>query len=113
MCKSLRFAFFSLLIVAMCALSAIAQSTTTGAIGGVVSNPNKEVVPGATVAVKNLGTNKEDNAVTDDQGRFRIVNLAPGTYSVTVNATGFTPFSVDKLIVEVGLVTNVDASMSI
>src|SRR5437867_1758385 len=99
MCKSLRLAFVSLLIVVMCALSAMAQSTTTGAIGGVVTNPNKEVVPGATVTVKNTGTNKEDTAVTDGQGRFRIVNLVPGTYSVTINATGFAPFSVEKLIV--------------
>src|SRR6266700_3364308 len=113
MCKSLRFIFVSLLIMGMCALSAMAQSTTTGAIGGTVTNPNKEVVPGATVAVKNLETNKEDTAVSDDQGRFRVVNLVPGSYSVAVISSGFAPFSVDKLIVEVGLVSNVDAALTI
>jgi len=113
MCKSPRFIFVSLLIMGMFALSAMAQSTTTGAIGGTVTNPNKEVIPGATVTVKNLETNKEDTAVSDDQGRFRVVNLVPGTYSVNVNASGFAPFSVDKLTVEVGLVSNVDASMTI
>ena len=40
MCKFLRFCFVSLLLVVFCALSAMAQSTTTGAIGGVVTNPN-------------------------------------------------------------------------
>ena len=113
MFKSLRFVFVSLLIVVVCALSAMAQSTTTGAIGGTVTNPNKEVVPGATVSVKNLGTNKEDTAVTDDQGRFRVVNLAPGSYSVAINATGFAPFTVEKMAVEVGLVSNVDAPLTI
>src|SRR6266568_902218 len=113
MCKSLRFIFASLLIMGMFALSAMAQSTTTGAIGGTVTNPNKEVVPGATVAVKNLETNKEDTAVSDDQGRFRVVNLVPGSYSVAVNASGFAPFNVDKLTVEVGLVSNVDAALTI
>src|SRR5437870_1647707 len=113
MFKSLRYVFVSLLVVVMCALSAMAQSTTTGAIGGTVTNPNKEVIPGATVTVKNLGTNKEDTAVTDDQGRFRVVNLAPGSYSVAINAQGFAPFNVEKLTVEVGLVSNVDASMTI
>jgi len=46
----------------------MAQSTTTGAIGGVVTNPNKEVVAGAAVSVKNTGTGKEDSATTDDSG---------------------------------------------
>lgn len=113
MCKSLRFALFSVLVVAMCAFSAMAQSTTTGAIGGVVTNPAGEVVPGAAITARNLGTNKEDSAVSDDQGRFRVVNLDPGTYMVTVNASGFSPFTVDKLIVEVGLVTNVEAGVTI
>src|SRR5437870_5415919 len=113
MFKSLRYVFVSLLVVVMCALSAMAQSTTTGAIGGTVTNPNKEVIPGATVTVKNLGTNKEDTAVTDDQGRFRVVNLAPGSYSVAINAQGFAPFNVGNLTVEVGLVSNVDAPLSI
>src|SRR6266700_3155825 len=113
MCKSLRFIFVSLLIMGMCALSAMAQSTTTGAIGGMVTNPNREVIPGATITVKNLETNKEDTAVSDDQGRFRVVNLVPGSYSVAVSSSGFAPFSVDKLIVEVGLVSNVDAALTI
>src|SRR6266567_2479199 len=110
MCKSLRFIFVSLLIMGMCALSAMAQSTTTGAM---VTNPNREVIPGATITVKNLETNKEDTAVSDDQGRFRVVNLVPGSYSVAVSSSGFAPFSVDKLIVEVGLVSNVDAALTI
>jgi len=113
MFKSLRFVFVSLLIAGLCAISAMAQSTTTGAIGGTVTNPNKEVVPGAAIAVKNLGTNKEDTAVTDDQGRFRVVNLEPGNYSVAINAQGFAPFNVEKITVEVGLVSNVDAPLTI
>ena len=54
---------------------AFAQSTTTGAIGGVVTNPNKEVVSGAAVTVKNNGTNKEDTATTDDTGPVSYTHL--------------------------------------
>ena len=49
MSKYLRFCFASLLVLAVCALSAMAQSTTTGAINGSVTNPNKEVVVGASI----------------------------------------------------------------
>src|SRR6267142_5632191 len=112
MSKILRFSFAALLVFAISAI-AFGQGTTTGAIGGVVTNPNKEVVPGASVTVKNSGTNQEDTATTDDQGRFRIVNLQPGSYSLTISSAGFSPYTQEKLIVEVGLVTDVNAPLSV
>ena len=84
MSKLVKVYFVSLLVLALSAV-ALAQSTTTGAIGGVVTNPNKEVVANASVSVKNIGTNKEDSATTDDTGRFKVANLQTGNYAVTVN----------------------------
>lgn len=97
------------------ALSAIAlgQSTVTGAVGGTVTNPNKEVVPGAAITVRNVGTNQEATGTTDDDGRFRIINLQPGTYAITVNGPGFSPFTQDGVVVEVGQVTSLDVPLSI
>jgi outer membrane receptor protein involved in Fe transport len=92
---------------------AMAQSTTTGAIGGVVQNPNKEVVPGAAVTVKNVDTNKEDSATTDDAGRFKVPNLQPGRYSVSVNAPGFTQVTQENVVVEVGRETPLEVGLSI
>src|SRR5258708_4550471 len=100
MFKSVRFCIASLALVAMCALSATAQSTTTGAINGTVTNPNKEVVTGATITAKNNGTNTEATATADDNGGFKIVNLQPGIYTVTVNGTGFAPYSNENVVVE-------------
>ena len=77
MLKIVRLSFVSLLVLALSAV-AFAQSTTTGSIGGVVTNPAKEVVAGAEVTAKNIGTNKEDTATTDDTGRFKVANLQPG-----------------------------------
>ena len=113
MCKSLRLCFVSLLVLAMCALSAMAQSTVTGAISGTVMNPNKEVVPGATVTAKNNGTNKESTATTDDNGGFKVVNLEPGTYTVIINASGFAPFTNDSVVVEVGRATSLDVGLNL
>src|SRR5712692_3725721 len=113
MCKFLRFCFASLLVLAVCALSAMAQSTTTGAINGSVTNPNKEVVAGATVTAKNNGTNKEATATTDDNGGFKVVNLDPGTYTVTVNASGFAPFTNGNIAVEVGRSTPLEVGLSL
>lgn len=113
MCKFLRFGFASLVLVAICALSAMAQSTTTGAINGTVTNPNKEVVAGATVTVKNIGTNKEATVNSDDNGGFKVQNLEPGTYNVNANASGFAPYVNPNVVVEVGRSTTLDVGLSL
>jgi hypothetical protein len=101
-----------LLVFAMSALT-FGQSTTTGAIGFTVTDPNGAIVPNAAVTVRNTETNKEDTAVTDSEGRARVVNLQPGTYSVTVNGTGFGAFTQDKVVVEVGRVTSLDVPLAV
>ena len=112
MSKILRFTLAACVLVAMSAM-ALAQSTVTGAIGGVVTNPNNEVVPGATVTVRNIETNQESSATTDDEGRFRAVQLQPGTYSVKVSASGFGDFTQDKVVVEIGRVTSLDVPLNV
>src|SRR5256884_5063394 len=113
MCKTLRFCFASFVLLAICALSAMAQSTVTGAINGTVSNPNKEVVAGATITAKNTGTNKEDTATTGDSGGFKIVNRQPDTYSRTVSRSEFASFTNENVIVEVGRSTTIDVGLSL
>ncbi len=112
MSKTVKFLFVSLLVFAFSAV-ALAQSTTTGSIGGVVTNPNKEVVPGAAVTAKNVGTNKEDTATTDDTGRFKVANLQPGVYTVTINSSGFSPSTSENIVVEVGRETTLEVSLSV
>jgi len=112
MSKTVKFLLVSLLVFASSAV-AFAQSTTTGSVGGVVSNPNKEVVAGATVTVKNMGTNKEDSATTDDTGRFKVSNLQPGNYSVTVSSSGFSPSTMENIVVEVGRETTLEVALSV
>ncbi|HEY6230523.1 MAG TPA: TonB-dependent receptor [Pyrinomonadaceae bacterium] len=111
MSKFVKLSFVLSFILGMSAI-AFGQSTTSGAIGGSVTNPNKEVVPNASVTVKNTETNKEDTATTDDQGRFKISGLQPGSYSVTINGSGFSPYTQD-VTVEIGRETSVNAALSI
>ena len=113
MSKFLRLCFASLLIVAICAIGAMAQSTVTGSIGGIVSNPNKEVIAGASVTTKNNATNKEDSATTDDSGRFKVPSLQPGEYTLSVSSSGFAPFTAPRVIVEVGRETTITVDLSL
>jgi len=107
-----RMSFVVLLIFAAVTI-AMGQSTVTGAVGGVVSNPNGEVVPNAAVTVRNSETNKEDNATTDDQGRFKVAGLQPGSYSLSINGQGFSVYTQDRVTVEIGRETTVNVALSI
>ena len=91
----------------------IAQSTVTGGISGKVSDPQSAVVPNATVTVTNLGTNNAVTTTTNDDGVFKVTNLQPGTYSVSVAAGSFAPWKADRVIVEVGKITPLDANMTV
>lgn len=95
------------------ALGTLAQSTTDGAIGGVVTDASGAVVPGATVTARNLGTSGTATATTDGNGRYLIGHLQPGTYSVEISAKGFAGYKATSIIVEVGRVTAVDGALGV
>ena len=101
--------------VYLCALSPalLAQSTTAGAIGGLVADQSKAAVPGATVTARSVATNSTADAVSDANGRFTIINLAPGVYTVEVSLSGFAPFKRDNVIVEVGRTTTLDVGLGV
>ena len=108
--RALWAAFFA---ASLAASPVAAQSTTEGAISGVVSDQTDAALPGAAVAVRNIGTNSSAESITDANGRFLVIRLQPGVYSVDVSLSGFTPFKRDAVIVEVGRVTNLEARLGI
>ena len=67
--------------------AAWAQSSITG----VVRDTSGAVLPGVTVeAASPALIERVRSTVTDAQGRYRIIDLRPGTYTVTFALTGFT-----------------------
>jgi hypothetical protein len=95
------------------ASSAMAQSTTYGAISGSVFDPSGKVVPGATITIKNTGTNFEQTVTTDQSGYYRIPQLRPAGYTVTVTASGFATFTAETVIVQVGTVTELSPHLQL
>jgi hypothetical protein len=107
-----KLALAACLIVAVSTL-ALGQSAVTGAIAGSVTDPSKAVIPGATVTLRSLGTNKEDVVTSSGEGRFRFVNLQPGTYSLQVTMSGFSEFKQEPITVEVGRTTVIEAALRV
>src|SRR5205807_902844 len=71
-------------------LTGAAWAQGTSGIAGVVKDTSGGVLPGVTVeATSPVLIEKVRTAVTDDQGQYKIVDLLPGTYTVTFTMTGF------------------------
>ena len=87
--------------VMILAASGFAQSGTTGALIGIVSDPSGAVIPAATVEVVNAGTNAAQAQTTNDAGQFSFNNLRPGPYKLTVKIAGFRTTSLPNLQIEV------------
>ncbi len=68
---------------------AYAQTNTTGAIVGVVADSAGANVPGATVSVTSLATGATRTVATNAAGEYRVSQLEPGRYTISVQATGF------------------------
>ena len=99
------------LLVMCLSATATAQSTVTGAIAGTVTEPGRAATERVDVLASNIDTTWEASATTDSQGRFRIIGLQPGRYTVAVNVPSFKSLAVTNVVVEVGRVTTVDISL--
>jgi hypothetical protein len=90
-----------------------AQSTTDGAIGGLITDPSGAVVPGAAVSVRNTATNATSKTVSDANGRYIAIHLQPGVYDLEASFQSMAPAKLSQITVEVGRITNVDVKLSI
>ncbi|HEX7727654.1 MAG TPA: TonB-dependent receptor [Terracidiphilus sp.] len=102
-----------LAVLALFAAQASAQTAVDGAIGGTVLDSSGAIVAGATVTAANTGTNAQQTTVSDASGYFRILHLQPGMYNVSVSAPGFASYRSVNLTVQVGLVTDVQARLTV
>src|SRR6187455_1256733 len=90
-------------------LSAYAQAS----ISGVIKDTSGAVLPGVTVeAASPVLIEKVKTAVTDGEGIYRIVDLRPGTYTVTFTLAGFKTFKRDALELPANFTAAVNGEMS-
>jgi hypothetical protein len=87
--------------------------TFHGTVTGTVVDVQGAVVAGATVELINPGTNFVQTSKSSSSGEFLFPELPVGIYQLTVTATGFETYKVDKISVEVSKVENIKAQLSI
>src|SRR5262245_37406695 len=99
-------------IVTLCPLVALAQ--TAGSIAGEVKDTTGAAIPGVTVEASSPALIEKVRAViTDGSGHYKIVDLRPGTYTVTFTLTGFSTVKREGIELTSGFTATVDGDMKV
>jgi hypothetical protein len=82
-------------IVGLLVFSALlqAQSISSGTVIGSVKDPSQMVVPNAQAEIRNSVTGYKQAVTTDETGVFRLNNVPPNMYELTISAPGFAPLT--------------------
>jgi len=93
---------------------AVASAQSGAALTGIVTDSSGAVLPGVTVEARSPALIEQvRSAVTDETGRYRIVDLRPGTYSVTFTLPGFTTVSREGIELSGAFIANVNAELRV
>ena len=79
-----------------------AQSISTAQLAGSAKDPSGAALAGATVTAADPTKGFSRSVKTDAQGNYQILQLPPGTYSVTFDAAGFSPLLENNVVLTVG-----------
>jgi hypothetical protein len=98
---------------ALFCLSYALGQTVTGSITGQVTDPSGALVVNATVIAENVATGVKTSTQTNAAGVYTIRFLPIGTYTVTVDATGFSQSKIAAFTLEIDQTQKIDAKLKI
>ena len=79
----------ALLVVWICAAGLALSQNPTGKLVGMVTDPSGAAIAGARVTVTNTQTGTHSETTTGSDGRYQVLELPIGSYTVTVKQEGF------------------------
>jgi hypothetical protein len=91
----------------------LAQSASTAALTGVVTDPTGAVLPNAVVTLTNLATNQVRTVTTGADGAYRALLLDPGSYRARFTAAGFRTAEVSSVTLTVTETSTLDRTLEL
>ena len=112
-CGLLKFSI-AMLLLGLCILSSAAKAQVLyGSLTGKVTDQSGAALPNATVEAVNTGTGVTQTATTDAAGDYRFNALQPGTYKVSISASGFATKVFERMDVGANVVRRVDTQLEV
>ncbi len=93
--------------------SAFAQAAATGDLHVSVKDPKGNAIANATVTARNVAKGLERAGSSDGQGGYSVRQLAPGTYTVTVEASGFARTEATGVAITVGGMAELPVALTV
>ena len=84
-----------------------------GTMSGTVSDPNGSGIPQAKLVIKNVATGVERTVTTNADGFYTTVNLLPGSYQISITATGFNSETRHGVTMTVGSLITIDITLRV
>jgi hypothetical protein len=107
-----RLVIFAVLLLAGGVRPLLAQ-VGAGEITGIVRDQNGAAVPGATVTVTDVGTGRQRVVTSTSEGLYAAPSLAPGSYRIQVQLSGFKAVSRDGVRLSTGEKARVDFQLAV
>src|SRR5262245_54059636 len=104
------FRHLSLLLGMVLVRGIFAQENTAG-LQGTVKDPSGAVVANAQIEVFGPSLIGTRRVKTDEAGAYRVTALPPGTYSLTISASGFRTYKQPGITLTVGRLPNIDITL--
>lgn len=89
------------------------QATEFGVLNGTVTDPAGRLVVNAHVTATNIATDEAHAAVTNSSGQYRIFNLLPARYTISIEAPGFKAVTIAPFQLNVGQTLTQNATLSV
>src|ERR1039457_2568487 len=93
--------------------AAWSQATSSATLTGLVTDEQNAAVAGAEVRIVDSATGSTQTTLTNDTGRYVVVNVSPGTYAILVSKQGFTIHKINAQKVDVGTTMTVNAMLKV
>src|ERR1041385_1890395 len=91
----------------------VAQTASTGALTGQVTDPNGAVVAGAQVTATNESTGAKRDVVSQENGIYTVALLLPGSYKVEISKQGFKIAVINSVPVNVTETKRLDTALEV
>ena len=102
------------LAISFLALSMFASAQSNRAnLSGRVIDPSDAPIAGAQVTITNSGANQRRTVKTSPAGEYSVPQIEPGSYSLTIEQTGFRREVIRNLILETGQAARIDVALKI